>query len=238
MARRERTINLDDPIEDRGTTIGDGGNVDSGGGDGGDSGSAGGSDIGGLGDGGSRSSSDSNRGTIFGDEGGDDKYIRGDDGEILYDVRGRPRKRRAKRGSGKQKAQGKKLPVDALATFLALAHGTLAAVTKTPELELTENEAKMLANPLAEILVLYDVAPSREILLAMQMAHAGSYVYGPRFFVWRERMKAEAEERRAKAAKNITPPSPVEQAREAFAGMEVISTEGLNIQTNYDAFKK
>ncbi len=238
MARRERTINLDDPITDRGTVSSDSGDGGGSVGGSGDSGDVGGSDFGRPGDGGSDSSTGGNRSAIFGDDSGDDKYIRDDGGNILYDVRGRPRKRRAKRGSGKQKAQGKKLPVDALATFLALAHGTLAAVTKTPELEVNEREAKMLADPLAEILVMYDVAPSRELLLTMQLIHAGGYVYGPRFFMWRERMKAEAEERRAKAAKNVTPPSPVEQAREAFAGMEVISTEGLNIQTNYDAFKK
>lgn len=199
MARRSR-ISLDDeqpitggaPSEAGG---GDSDNVDtSGSGDGysgGDSGDAGRVDPAAI------------LGT--GSNGGDDGYIRDDGGNILYDVRGRPRKRRAKRGSRAAKAAGKKVPVDALAQLLMLAHGTIASLTKTPEMEINQNEARMLANPLSELMVLYDITPPPQMLLAMQMIHGCSYVYGPRILMIRSRLKVEAEERRAHAARNVGP---------------------------------
>lgn len=111
-------------------------------------------------------------------------------------------------------------------------------LTKTPELEITENEAKMLANPLSEILVLYDVVPPPEMLVAMQIMYASSYVYGPRIVMIRQRLKEEAEARRAAAAKNITPtPHSDQPFEQAMAGMEVLDVTGLDIQTNYDGLK-
>lgn len=227
MARRTR-IDLDEPLGDSGTDGGDGERPrDSGGSDsGGDGDSSGGS-----------ADPAAILGTAAGTggSGNDDGYIRGDDGSILYDVRGRARKRRKSRGTGgRGKAAGKKVPVDALAQLLALAHGTLALLTKTPELEITENESRMLANPLSDVLVLYDVVPPPELLVAMQIMHAASYVYGPRIVMIRNRLKEEREARAAEAAKDVTPKQPFEQA---MAGIAVVDTGGINIQTNYDGLK-
>lgn len=240
MARRTREIDLDDPIQDRGpidsgaSDIGDSGGDSATGGD--PVGSGSGYDSGGSG-------TDANRSTIFGDNGrtGDDPYIRDDAGNVLLDVRGRPRKRRAKRGTGgsrQQKAQAKKVPVDSLARLLAMAHGALSALTKTPELEITDNEARMLATPLSEIFVLYDVQPPPQLMLAMEMTTAASYVYGPKLYMWRERMKEEAEKRKAQQAHNITPrdSQPFEQAKNAIQTID--PGDGVIQQPNYDVYKK
>lgn len=232
MARRPR-IDLDDTSGDLGAAPEpNGGDGDSGRTDGGN----------GAGDGGNSGGS-ADPAAILGTSGGgggsnNDDYIRGDDGAILYDVRGRARKRRRGRGKSGTKTAGKKVPVDALAQLLVLAHGTLAALTKTPELEINDNEAKMLANPLSEVLVLYDIVPPPELLVAMQIMYASSYVYGPRIVMIRARLKEEAEARRAAAAKDVTPPPHDEQPfAQAMAGMAVVDTTGLDIQTNYDGLK-
>jgi hypothetical protein len=92
-----------------------------------------------------------------------------------------------------------------LAQLLMLAHGAIAAVTKTPEMELSNSEASMLADPMSDLFVLYDIAPPPEVLLAMRMIHAAAYVYGPRVVMIRSRLRDEADARRAKAAKTVTP---------------------------------
>lgn len=233
MARRPR-IDLDEPSSELGGT------PDPNAGDSGSGGSDSGDGAGNGGSGGGSADPASILGTTSGGGGSnDDDYIRDDSGAILYDVRGRARKRRRGRGTSKRaKAAGKKVPVDALAQLLVLAHGTLAVLTKTPELEITDNEAKMLANPLSEILVLYDIAPPPEMLVAMQIMYASSYVYGPRIVMIRARLKEEAEKRRAEAAKNVTPAPHSEQPFEqAVAAMEVLDVSGLDIQTNYGGLK-
>lgn len=232
MARRERTINIDDPVGDTGPVGGDTSSASV------DAGSGGDSVSGSAGDGGT-----SARAGVFGDNGntgGDDPFIRDDGGNILYDVRGRPRKRRRKRGSGgSAKASAKKVPVDAMARLLAMGHSVLANMTKTPELELTESEASMLARPLTEVFVLYDVQPPPQLLLAMEMLSATSYVYGPRFYMIRERRRQEREAKAAAQAHDITPKphdeQAFDQAKNAFGNIETI-TDGV-IQTNYDGLK-
>ena len=237
MARRERTINIDEPIADTGA-VGHVEQPDSGSNDAGGSGGGNGDSGRSSGDGGTDA-----RTGVFGDgAGGNDPFIRDDAGNILYDVRGRPRKRRRSRGSGgRTKAQAKKVPVDAMARLLAMGHSVIANLTKTPELELNDSEASMLARPLSEIFVLYDIQPPPQMLLAMEMLTATSYVYGPRMYMIRERRRQEREAKAAAAAHDITPKphdeQPFAQAQEAFKGMETI-TDGVIQAPNYDAYRK
>lgn len=185
-------------------------------------------------------------GSIFGDAPGD--YIRDGAGNILYTPTGRARKRRAKRGSSTaKKAAGKKVPVDAMAQLLMLGHSIAANLTKTPELEVNEKEAKMLADPLCDLFVMYDIVPPPELLLAMRAASAMSYVYGPRVAMITMRHKKEREERAAEKAKNVTPAQgttgdTTHRANGASVGGDApvldFSTGFGNIKANYGGLKQ
>lgn len=75
----------------------------------------------------------------------------------------------------------------------------VAGVTQTPELELSDNEASMLARPMSEIMSEYGVKIDPKVMLWMELTGAASYVYGPRVAVIRMRLRAEKEARDAKA---------------------------------------
>lgn len=136
---------------------------------------------------------------------GDPRIIRDEQGRPTFSPSGRLRKRRDGSGgvsggttssqSGARPAR-KKVPVDALSRLLLMSHVILANVTKTPELEINEDESMMIANPLSELLVLYEVQVDPRILQAMELAGACSYVYGPRIYMIRERLKEEAQARK------------------------------------------
>lgn len=159
------------------------------------------------GDGSGRDDGAREPGAIFGsaigggDGADDDRIIRDEHGNPTFSPSGRLRKRRRSGGSGsRQASKGAKVPVDALAQLLMMGHGLLSNVTRTPEIEITNNEGNMLAKPLSELLELYNVAPSREIMLWMALVSAGSYVYAPRVVMIRNRLAYEREERRRKSA--------------------------------------
>lgn len=135
---------------------------------------------------------------------GDPRIIRDEFGNPTFSPTGRLRKRRtgashsgaAETFAPKAKAT-KKVPVDALSKLLVMAHAMGANLTRTPELEINSGEAKMLADPLSELLVLYEVEPDPRIMAMMEFGLAASYVYGPRFTMIRMRLKAEATARQA-----------------------------------------
>jgi hypothetical protein len=77
-----------------------------------------------------------------------------------------------------------------------MGHAIGANLTRTPELEINNSEARMLADPLSELLVLYEVEPDPRVMAMMELGLAASYVYGPRFTMIRMRLRAEAAERR------------------------------------------
>ena len=133
---------------------------------------------------------------------GDPRIIRDEYGNPTFSPSGRLRKRRAggprsDTGATKAKVSVKKVPVDALTRLLMMGHAIGANLTRTPELEINSGEARMLADPLSELLVLYEVEPDPRIMAMMELGLAASYVYGPRFTMIRMRLRAEAMARRA-----------------------------------------
>jgi hypothetical protein len=155
------------------------------------------------GDGGRAGDGDSGAGSRHPRDDGDPRIIRDKFGNPTFSATGRLRKRRANSGSGGGGSNTsapkavKKVPVDAMARLLVMGHGIAANFTRTPELEINTSEARMLADPLSELLVLYEIEPDPRIMAMMELGLAASYVYGPRFTMIRIRLRAEA---RAKAA--------------------------------------
>lgn len=77
---------------------------------------------------------------------------------------------------------------------LLIFHATLAAVTKTPELELDEEEAKGLSESGLNLLSLYDIRPDPKIEAAIIFAGNVGFVYGSRIVAIRARKAQEAKE--------------------------------------------
>lgn len=201
MAWKRNTEDVPNAGGVAGSDSGDGSLVSDGGGSGGGSGGDGGSwgDLFGAELGNPRTGSDDSGGSA---STGDDGYVYRD-GEPVYNKDGSQRRKRGRGSSSAASGTRKqKVPVDALARFLAFAHMAVAGVTSTPELNLEEKESVMLARPLADILGLYNVEIDPRAMAMMELAGAASYIYGPRFMLIRMRLK---EEKLARTQRN-TPP--------------------------------
>jgi hypothetical protein len=102
--------------------------------------------------------------------------------------RGRPRSRSTSSGSSKPQKQ----TTQDLTGILMSCHVMLAAITKTPELELTEEESKRIGAAVARVNEEFGgvvVSPKTAALINLAMA-AGS-VYGPRFVAINVRKRTE-----------------------------------------------
>lgn len=71
-------------------------------------------------------------------------------------------------------------------------HSSLAAITRTPELELDESEAKGLSESGLTLLSLYDIRPDPKVEAAIMFAGQVGLIYGTRVVAIRAR-KAQAK---------------------------------------------
>ena len=133
-------------------------------------------------------------------------YITGD-GNSNGDGDG-TRKRRGRKPGSRNKA-GSKKAAETVEPFLMMAHQWASVFLKTPELELSEDEAKKLSDAYSNFCAHHDVPVlSDKRLSEINMIAALGMVYGPRLIAVRNRKK---EESAAKKAKNVTPFSQVTQ---------------------------
>lgn len=72
-----------------------------------------------------------------------------------------------------------------------MVHLGLATATKTPELMITDGEAKLLAKPLADILEELNLKPDPRLEKAFALIVAAASVYGPRVVMIQSRLKGE-----------------------------------------------
>lgn len=82
-----------------------------------------------------------------------------------------------------------------------IAHVTLAGVTNTPEMELSEDESKILASGIVPVLDQFDFVPDPKITAVIGLIAASARVYGPRVYLIRARLQAEKDA----AMKNVSP---------------------------------
>lgn len=75
--------------------------------------------------------------------------------------------------------------------MLAIVHVGLAAVTKTPELELDDKEAASLANAVGNVMTEFDITPDPKIQAVLGLVTVSGMIYGPRIYMIRERRKEE-----------------------------------------------
>jgi len=108
--------------------------------------------------------------------------------------RGRPPKQRTQE---KFRSEETHTPLD-LSTLNALlfsVHGLLAAVSKTPELALDEEESKRLANATAKVMELYNIEVSKKALAWSHFAMTAGSIYAPRVLAIQIRSKTEKQKR-------------------------------------------
>lgn len=83
-----------------------------------------------------------------------------------------------------------------LAQGLLLFHTSMAAMTKTPELELEAQEAQGLAESGLTLAAMYDITPDPKLQAALLFASQVGMIYGTRIVAIRARKSQEKEERR------------------------------------------
>lgn len=76
----------------------------------------------------------------------------------------------------------------------------MAAMTKTPELELDSDEAKGLAESGLTLAAMYDITPDPKLQAAILFAGQVGMIYGTRIVAIRARKSQEKEERRKGSA--------------------------------------
>lgn len=126
-------------------------------------------------------------------------------GENGSDPGGQPR-----RGRGRPKGSGRKaqtetvrsLGVDGVAGILVSVHSMLAAISKSPELELSEDEAAKIAKAAIAVADLYDLQTTKKATAWANLMGCLGAAYIPRFVSVNVRKKMEAAER--KANPNVT----------------------------------
>lgn len=97
-------------------------------------------------------------------------------------------------GSGNRSKASLSASVDALTRALAIVHAGLASVTKSPELMLTEDEAKTLANASVNVLQHFDITPDPKTEAIVALVMCGATIYGTKIYNINERKKKEREE--------------------------------------------
>lgn len=67
----------------------------------------------------------------------------------------------------------------------------MASVSKVPEFEIEQTEAKTLAQALANVLAEFDIQPDPKVQAIVGLVVAAGSIYGPRMYLYNERVKAD-----------------------------------------------
>lgn len=121
---------------------------------------------------------------------------------------GKPRKRPARGAKSNGGTTGKRNPSQEAIPLASLLYTThfLASKILVPELELTDDEAKMMGRALADVGQYYDVPMvSPQQIAWYNLASTAAMIYGTRFVAYRNRSRKEAAERRAGNVSQMRP---------------------------------
>lgn len=83
----------------------------------------------------------------------------------------------------------------------------LAAISRTPEFALSEDESKRMASAAADVAKHYNIAATEKQMAWLNLAMCGGSIYGPKFFAAKSRMRDEANSRK----KPVSPAAPESQ---------------------------
>jgi hypothetical protein len=127
----------------------------------------------------------------------DGEFQRNADGSVKRNADGSPRRKRRRRGSGTSFIGGSKtsskgaVNLSGVEAVLLSLHEMGAAALKAPELRLESSEAEGMSKAIAEVARHYPTKIDPKTLAWANLVMACSIVYFPRFYLIRERIKAE-----------------------------------------------
>jgi hypothetical protein len=138
--------------------------------------------------------------------GGDngDEFERDEFGAVKRNADGSPRKRRGRKpgggtgtGSGKSSAPRKasEVNLNGLEAILLNLHGMAAVAFKAQEFALEKKEAEQLATALAAVADHYPMTIAPKTLAWINLVMASSAIYGPRIYLYRQRVNKERDEK-------------------------------------------
>jgi hypothetical protein len=145
---------------------------------------------------------------------GSDDFERDNAGNIVRNKDGSPRRKRGRRGSGggggssaTRKASNKddlKRSIDALSNMLLISHMGISGAINVPELALEKDDADLLANGIVPVLDQFDFTPDPRFVAVFGMFAAMGKVYGPKVYLYRNRVQAEKDARMKRAGSGST----------------------------------
>ena len=122
------------------------------------------------------------------------------------------KKRGRKSGSGERPAGAQRTrktasdysaSLDALTNTLVIVHAGLASVSKIKEFELEKDEAKSLAVAVGNVLAEFDIQPDPKMQAIVGLVVAAGAIYGPRMYLYQERVKEEKAKAKAATALHV-----------------------------------
>lgn len=142
------------------------------------------------------------RGDTGGSTGGGDDFTFDADRHISRDRTNADGSYRRKRVRGGRASAHSRAPkavnsasVDALTQTLIIVHAGLANFTKIREFEIDASEGKALATAVANVLVEFDIPIDSKTQAMVSLIVAGASIYGPRLYLYNERMKGQKKAR-------------------------------------------
>lgn len=84
--------------------------------------------------------------------------------------------------------------------MIGFLHVGIAAATKTPELQLSDDESKLLATNVANVMDQFDIRPDPKTEAIVGLLIACGTIYGPRIYVIRARKMEEREKSQSNVA--------------------------------------
>lgn len=133
-----------------------------------------------------------------------DEFERDANGNVVIGATGQPRRKRGRKAGSAASGTGTasanrpansanlKTSIDRLATNIGIIHIGLAAVTKTPELELSDTESKALASATANVMEQFATEIDPRVTAIVGLITTAGSIYGPRVFLVRQRKSIEA----------------------------------------------
>ncbi len=140
-----------------------------------------------------------------------ERYERDDDGNIIRNVDGTPRKKRGRKpttnsgrkpatASAKPKASAKSdntlvASVDSLAQTIGVLHLGIAGLLQFPDFALDDDEAKVMANATANVLEQFSVEPNPKVTAVVGLVSACGQIYIPRYYLWNIQKEQKEKEK-------------------------------------------
>lgn len=140
--------------------------------------------------------------TLFGSDHVEDNFARDENGNVITNKDGSPRKKRGRKAgssnSGKTSARNSQVVngVETLAQSLMVVHIGIASLTKFDEFALSEIEANNLSKSVVTVMTEFDIAPDPRIVAVTGLVTTAGMIYGPRLYNFSEhraKIKKEKE---------------------------------------------